>query len=97
MTFRVIDLVTKVDGNGQRAFRMCDASGEDPCDPASAGPPADCDDNTKIKDKWDGPKPSGRGEDRGKQDNDCGPRAQALPLLRAELRRTLQEPPASPW
>jgi hypothetical protein len=97
MTFRFVDLITRLDGTRPRAYRMCDASGEaPPCPPPSEAIPLDTTpphDNITI----DGAGPSEGQNDTGPYDKGCGGGKHALPMLREQLRQSLQEPPVSPW
>ena len=102
MTFRIVDLMTRLDGGPGRRFRLCDVSVEDP----GAENFTDTDDPTVGENRRrDDQGPSGRirrDEDMPTADatrpaersQECGPGRQALPLLREELRNRLQEPPA---
>lgn len=108
MTFRIVDLITRLDGTRQRIYRMCDASGGDPCGNVSDPPPAD---NTLAncpKDRGPGENENNQGQGgggasrQGDKDWDhtrpagCGGN-RSLSMLQDQLRRSLQEPPASPW
>ena len=104
MTFRIVDLITRLDGTRPLAYRMCDASGEANCPPPSEAVPVDTtpppNDNDVDDNGQGGGASQGRNDAGSRNRNDqggCGGGSHALPMLRARLRQSLQEPPASPW